>query len=213
MSRIQSSQGRNKNNSSIYMSNKASRDYSRSETIKRFNQEIPFIEGFITKENQDQLNSEQALTNFYEYALDSYKKKLYDNLLKELEMNKNLIYIGTKESFNIVIIKIKCLMKLMIEKYENDMNEVNDEQISVKEYIYKIQKEFLKINAIIKKDDYYENEAITNIYCKFLIYLIKIIQKKEEYFKSLAYITLGINMIKIFFIKKGVAKNIKLYKR
>ena len=56
------------------MSNKASRDYSRSETIKRFNQEIPFIEGFITKENQDQLNSEQALTNFYEYALDSYKK-------------------------------------------------------------------------------------------------------------------------------------------
>ena len=213
MSRIQSSQGRNKNNSSIYMSNKASRDYSRSETIKRFNQEIPFIEGFITKENQDQLNSEQALTNFYEYALDSYKKKLYDNLLKELEMNKNLIYIGTKESFNIVIIKIKCLMKLMIEKYENDMNEVNDEQISVKEYIYKIQKEFLKINAIIKKDDYYENETITNIYCKFLIYLIKIIQKKEEYFKSLAYITLGINMIKIFFIKKGVAKNIKLYKR
>ena len=195
------------------MSNKASRDYSRSETIKRFNQEIPFIEGFITKENQDQLNSEQALTNFYEYALDSYKKKLYDNLLKELEMNKNLIYIGTKESFNIVIIKIKCLMKLMIEKYENDMNEVNDEQISVKEYIYKIQKEFLKINAIIKKDDYYENETITNIYCKFLIYLIKIIQKKEEYFKSLAYITLGINMIKIFFIKKGVAKNIKLYKR
>ncbi len=175
MSRIQSSQGRNKNNSSIYMSNKASRDYSRSETIKRFNQEIPFIEGFITKENQDLLNSEQALTNFYEYALDSYKKKLYDNLLKELEMNKNLIYIGTKESFNIVIIKIKCLMKLMIEKYENDMNEVNDEQISVKEYIYKIQKEFLKINAIIKKDDYYENETITNIYCKFLIYL-------KEYF-------------------------------
>ncbi len=84
-------------------------------------------------------------------------------MLKELEMNKNLIYIGTKESFNIVIIKIKCLMKLMIEKYENDMNEVNDEQISVKEYIYKIQKEFLKINAIIKKDDYYENETITNI--------------------------------------------------
>ena len=213
MSRIQSSQGRNKNNSSIYMSNKASRDYSRSETIKKYNPEIPFIEGFIVKENQDQLNSEQALTNFYEYALDSYKKKLYDNLLKELEMNKNLMYIGTKESFNIVIIKIKCLMKLMIEKYENDMNEINDEQISVKEYINIIQKEFIKINAIIKVNDDYEYETITEIYCKFLIYLIKIIQKKEEYFKSLAYITLGINMIKIFFIKKGVAKNIKLYKR
>jgi len=213
MSRIQSSQGRNKNNSSIYMSNKASRDYSRSETIKKYNPEIPFIEGFIVKENQDQLNSEQALTNFYEYALDSYKKKLYDNLLKELEMNKNLMYIGTKESFNIVIIKIKCLMKLMVEKYENDMNEINDEQISVKEYINKIQKEFIKINAIIKVNDDYEYETITEIYCKFLIYLIKIIQKKEEYFKSLAYITLGINMIKIFFIKKGVAKNIKLYKR
>ena len=83
----------------------------------------------------------------------------------------------------------------MVEKYENDLNDINDEQMSVKDYINKIQKEFLKINPYIKSDDSDEYETITQIYCKFLIYLIKFSQRKEEYFKSLAYITLGINMI------------------
>ena len=81
-------------------------------------------------------------------------------------------------------------MKLMIEKYENDLNDINDEQMSLKEYVNAIQKEFWKLNTIIKVDDNYEYETLTQIYCKFLIYLIKFIQKKEEYFKSLAYITL-----------------------
>ena len=175
--------------------------------------EMISIENFTTKENPDQLNVEQALTNFYEYALDSYKKKLYDNLIKELEINKNLLYPGNKESFDIVIIKIKCLMKLMVERYENDLNEINEEQTPLKDYVIRIQREFLKLNTIIKPDDFYEYETITQIYCKCLIYLIKFIQKKEEYFKSLAYITLGINMVKIFFIRKKVAKDIKLYKR
>ena len=213
MSRVKSSQGRNKISLSVHIPNKKSDYISKSEKIRRFNQEMISIENFTTKENPDQLNVEQALTNFYEYALDSYKKKLYDNLIKELEINKNLLYPGNKESFDIVIIKIKCLMKLMVERYENDLNEINEEQTPLKDYVIRIQREFLKLNTIIKPDDFYEYETITQIYCKFLIYLIKFIQKKEEYFKSLAYITLGINMVKIFFIRKKVAKDIKLYKR
>ena len=212
MSRIKSSEGRDKTSSSFRLSNKSLSHIIRSEKTNKFNQEIFLIDNF-TNENQEQLNIEQALTNFYDYALDSYKKKLYDNLIKEIEMNKNLLYNRNIESFKIVIIKIKCLMKLMIEKYENDLNDINDEQMSLKEYVNAIQKEFWKLNTIIKVDDNYEYETLTQIYCKFLIYLIKFIQKKEEYFKSLAYITLGINMVKIFFIRKKVTKDIKLYKR
>ena len=210
MSRINSSKGRIKTNSSN-ISNKTSPEFSKKDITRKFNQDIPLIENFSPNENAN--NIEQALINFYEYSIDSYKKKLYDNLLKELEMNKYLLYMGKKESFNIFIIEIKCLMKLMVEKYENDLNEINDEQMSVKEYINVIQKEFSKINTIIKRDDYSQYETITQIYCKFLIYLIKFSQKKEEYYKSLGFITLGINMIKIFFIRKKVTTNLKLYKR
>ena len=210
MSRINSSKGRIKTNSSN-ISNKTSPELSKKDNTRKFDQDMPLIENFSSTESAN--NIEQALINFYEYSIDSYKKKLYDNLLKEIEMNKNLLYMGTKESFNIFIIEIKCLMKLMVEKYENDLNEINDEQMSVKEYINVIQKEFFKINTIIKRDDYSQFETITQIYCKFLIYLIKFSQKKEEYYKSLGFITLGINMIKIFFIRKKVTKNLKLYKR
>ena len=103
MSRVKSSQGRNKISLSVHIPNKKSDYISKSEKIRRFNQEMISIENFTAKENPDQLNVEQALTNFYEYALDSYKKKLYDNLIKELEINKNLLYPGNKESFDIVI--------------------------------------------------------------------------------------------------------------
>ena len=99
--------------------------------------------------------------------MDSYHKNLYDNLLKEIEINKNLLYTETKESFKIFIIEIKCLMKLMVEKYENDLNDINDEQMSVKDYINKIQKEFLKINPYIKSDDSDEYENILDN--KFLL--------------------------------------------
>ena len=186
-------------------------DFSRKSKLKKFKKEL--IDNFSTKENQDVLNTEKTLINFYGYCLDSYNKKLYSNLLKDIDKNQNLLYIGTKESFNIFIIEIKCLMKLMKEKYESELNEITYGKMSVNEYIINIEKEFEKINSILKRDDYYEYETLTQIYCKFLIYLIIFCKKKEEFFKSLAYITLGINMIKIFFIRKKVTKNIKLYKR
>ena len=186
-------------------------DFSRKSRLKKFKKEL--IDIFSTKENQDVLNTEKTLINFYGYCLDSYNKKLYANLLKDIDKNQNLLYIGTKESFNIFIIEIKCLMKLMKEKYESELNEITYGKMSVNEYIINIEKEFEKINSILKRDDYYEYETLTQIYCKFLIYLIIFCKKKEEFFKSLAYITLGINMIKIYFIRKKVTKNIKLYQR
>ena len=147
MQRIKSSQERNKENSSLFLSNKNISHLSKSARANKIdrNVEIHLVENFSSNENQENINVEEILVNFYKYSLDSYKKKLYENLLKELEMNNNLLYKGNKESFNIVIIKIKCLMKLMVEKYENELNEINDEQMSLKDYINKIQRVFLEI--------------------------------------------------------------------
>ena len=145
-------------------------DFSRKSRLKKFKKEL--IDIFSTKENQDVLNTEKTLINFYGYCLDSYNKKLYANLLKDIDKNQNLLYIGTKESFNIFIIEIKCLMKLMKEKYESELNEITYGKMSVNEYIINIEKEFEKINSILKRDDYYEYETLTQIYSKFLIYNI-----------------------------------------
>jgi len=104
-------------------------------------------------------------------------------------------------------------MKLMIEKYDSDLNDLNKAILPPREYILKIQNEFAKIDKIINAKDKDEYEVITQMYFKFLIYLIKYTQKKEEFFKSLVYITLGINMMKIFFVKRKIATEIKTYKR
>ena len=210
MSRINITKDRNNTDLSVYIKRNSS-DFSRKSQLKIIKRKL--IGNFETKEKQDSLNNEKTLINFVCYCLDSYNKKLYENLLIDIDKNQNLLYIGTKESFNIYIIKIKCLMKLMLEKYEKELNEIINGHMSVNEYIINIEREFEKINSILKRDDYYEYETLTQIYSKFLIYLIVFCKKKEEYFKSLAYITLGINMIKIFFIRKKVTKNIKLYKR
>ena len=42
--------------------------------------------------------------------------------------------------------------------------------MSLKDYINKIQRVFLEINAITKDDDCYEYVTITQVYCKFLMY-------------------------------------------
>ena len=46
----------------------------------------------------------------------------------------------------------------------------------------------------------------------FSFLLSKISLKREDYLKSLGFITLGINMLKVFIIKKKVASDIKTYK-
>ena len=168
MSRINSTKGRNKTDSSI-TSNKNSSDYSKKSQLKKLTKDLASIDNFSSKENPDSLNIEQALINFYDYCLDSYNKKLYENLLKEIDINKKMLYRGTRESFNIFIIEIKCLLKLMIEKYENDLNEINEGQMSVSEYINNIQREFSKLNYIINIFNYIWSKK-RRIFQKFSIY-------------------------------------------
>ena len=80
-----------------------------------------------------------------------------------------------------------------------------------KEYINRIINEFKKIDKIINKNSKYENEKITQVYCNFLIFIILYEIRKENILKSGAYITLGINMMKIYFIKDIIAIDVKTY--
>ena len=81
----------------------------------------------------------------------------------------------------------------------------------VKEYTNRILNEFKKMKILINKNSKYENEIITQVYCKFLIFLSLYESKKDNRIKSFSYITLGLNMMKIYFVKDNIATDIKTY--
>ena len=142
----------------------------------------------------------------------SYSQKLYYDLIKDIEEKENLLYPNSLMSFKIKILKIKVFLKLLMEEYNNYLQVRNKTFYGLDEIIHKINNEFQIVAILLNNKDSYEFEITTQIYCKFLYLLSKISLKRENYLKSLGYITLGINMIKIFFIRKKFSSDIKIYK-
>ena len=141
----------------------------------------------------------------------SYSKKSYKDLIKEIEEKENLLYYNSMMTFEIKVLKIKGLMKLLMEEYNNYLQSKVKTFHELDSFIHKIQNEFNIVKMLLINNSYV-NEIITQIYCKFLFLLSKISLKREDYLKSLGFITLGINMLKVFIIKKKVASDIKTYK-
>lgn len=170
------------------------------------------IEITINEENKKKEELKLSLEHLYDGFLEEYNKKNYCDLITEIEAKEELFYINSIESFKIYIIKIKSIIKLMINDYYKAIIKDNHTSDSiVKEYINRIINEFKKIDKIINKNSKYENEIITQVYCNFLIFIILYEIRKENILKSLAYITLGINMMKVYFIKDRIATEIKTY--
>ena len=182
-----------------------------------------FLENTTIKEEQIDIDINTNITenlSFKEEQLSllldsfetSYSQKLYYDLIRDIEEKENLLYQNSLMSFKIKILKIKAFLKLLLEEYNNYLQDKNKTFHRLDEIIHKINKEFLIVSQISNNADSYEYEMTTQIYCKFLYLLSKINLKKENYLKSLGYIILGINMMKIFFIRKKISSDIKTYK-
>ena len=141
----------------------------------------------------------------------SYSNKFYKELIKDIEEKEDLLYKNSLMSFKIKILKIKGLMKLLLKEYNNYLQVKNKTFHDLDEKIHKIKKEFVITSTLMNNTDSYVYETTTQIYGKFLYILSKISLEKEDYIKNLGYITLGINMLKIFFIRKKFATDIKTY--
>ena len=182
-----------------------------------------FLENTTIKEEQIDIDINTNITenlNFKEEQLSllldsfetSYSQKLYYDLIRDIEEKENLLYQNSLMSFKIKILKIKAFLKLLLEEYNNYLQDKNKTFHRLDEIIHKLKKEFPVVSLISNNEDSYEYEMTTQIYCKFLYLLSKINLKKENYLKSLGYIILGINMMKIFFIRKKISSDIKTYK-
>ena len=155
---------------------------------------------------------EKQLSLLLEAFENSYEKKSYRDLIKDIEEKEDLLYENSKMSYEIKIIKIKGLLKLLMVEYNNFLQLKNKNFHELDIIIQKIKNEFNIIIVLLIKNDPYIYEITTQTYCKFLYLLSKISIKKEDYLKSLGYVSLGINMLKIFFLKSKIASDINTYK-
>ena len=188
-------------------------DYGYNNIIN--NEKDEFSESSESQDTTIQENKEKQLVILIEKYTKLYnsKEKIYSNIIKEIDIEKHLFYKGSINSFNLMILKIKCLFKLLKEKFDTILT--SKEQRNYYEVdlsIQKIKNEFKKINYIISEDNKYEYEILTQVYCKFLFIMSIISSKKEEYIKSLSYVALGVNTLKVFFVRQGIATDIETYK-
>ena len=154
---------------------------------------------------------EKQLSLLLEVFATTYEKKTYPELIKDIEEKEILLCSKSIMSFKIMIIKVKCLMKVLLNEYDNLLKFANNNYHELDNVIQKIQNEFQKISKMVINNNTYEFEILTQVYCKFLFLLSKISLKKEDSIKSLGFISLGINMLKAFFIRKQKANDIKTY--
>ena len=162
-------------------------------------------------ENEDNSYMEKQLSLLLEVFTITYSKKTYKELIKEIEEKEILLYSNSIISFKIMVLKIKCLLKLLLLEYNNLLISKNINYHDIDNASQNIQNEFKRISNMLINNNAYEYEIMTQVYCKYLYLLSKISLKKENNIKSLGFVILGINMLKTFFIKAKIAIDIKTY--
>ena len=170
------------------------------------------IESEDSTYNENREKQLKILTEKYTKLYHS-KEKLFSNIIKEIDIENHLFYKGSINAFNLMILKVKCLLKLLKEKFEHVLNSKDQRNFyEIDLYLPKLKNEFRKLIYIISEDSKYEYEIITQVYCNFLFIMAIISTKKEEHIRSLCYITLGVNMLKVFFVRQNKATDIETYK-
>ena len=165
------------------------------------------------EEDKNEKEKEKKLDFLYHKYINSYRKKKYDDIIKDISNKKNLFNKKSPMSFNIFLLKLKCLLKGLKNEFIEliQLKNLKNNYLEISKMIHKILKEFKAISSIIDSDNKRNYEQITQIYCKFMLYLSLISKLKEEYIKSFEYLILGINSLRIYFIKQGTALDIKTY--
>ena len=152
--------------------------FKTKDTSKRYNNlqnsfkedSIIFVENVniemltINEENKKKEELKISLEHLLEGYIEQYNKNNYLELITDVETKEELFYKNSIESFKIYILKIKSIIKLMINDYYKAINKDNNSsQNIVKEYSNRIINEFNKINMIVNRNSKYENEIITQV--------------------------------------------------
>lgn len=168
----------------------------------------------LDKKYNEEREKQLELLNIQYSKIYNQRERKFSSIVNEIEPEESLFYKESLMSFNLIIIKIKCFLQILKEKITYFLKT----KIELRNYyeietcIQKIKSEFNKINRIIDKKNKYEYEIITQVYSKFLYMMSNISLIKDDYVKSLSYLTLGINMLRVFFMRREIAMDIETYR-
>ena len=190
-------------NISKYEYNSFNNDNSKSSSIKSSDRKY-------NEEREKQLE----LLNIQYSKIYNQRERKFSSIVIEIEAEESLFYKESLMSFNLIIIKIKCFLQILKEKITIFLKTKIELRnfYEIETYIQKIKNEFNKIYRIIDKKNKYEYEIIIQVYSRFLYIMSNISLIKDDYVKSLSYLSLGINMLKIFFVRREIATDIETYK-
>ena len=96
------------------------------------------------KENEDPEQDnymESQLALLYDIFLNSYLKKVFTDLIKDIEEKEILLYSNSIMSFKIMILKIKCLIKTLMIEYNNTLQLKGQHFNELDTIVLKIQNE------------------------------------------------------------------------
>ena len=74
-------------------------------------------------DNKEENSLDKQLSFLLEVFLTSYSKKHFQELVKDIE-EKEILLSSNILSFKILIIKIKCLLKLLLKEYNNILQRI-----------------------------------------------------------------------------------------
>ena len=156
---------------------------------------------------------EQQLALIYENLLLLYFKKLYTNILQEIDGKEEILFKDSIMSFNIYMIKIKTHIKYLKTRFNEFLSANNSipNYFEIETLLITLNTDFKNIEYLLNSESDYEYEQFTENYCKYLLLLSLIKLKKEATLEAFCYINLGISLLKIFFIRKKMSNNIKIY--
>lgn len=159
-------------------------------------------------------DKENKIKQMYEHALFAFNEKKYETIITIITHNEKFFFKNSESSFNMLKMKIRAklkLLKIMFEPIYFGKNKIK--------YTYKIEKELLCIQKDFDKlmeindnnIDKQQEEICNQIYCHMLLYYSILWKIRNDYVKSLSYICLALNLLKIFFLKYGKANEIGTY--
>ena len=168
----------------------------------------------LDKKYNNEREKQLELLNIQYSKIYNQRERKFSSIVNEIETEENLFYKKSLMSFDLLILKIKCFLQILKEKITYFLKTKIELRnfYEIESYIQKIKNEFNKINRIIDKSNKYEYEIITQVYSRFLYIMSNISLIKDDYVKSLSYLSLGINMLKVFFMRRKIATDIETYR-
>ncbi len=172
---------------------------------------LNFIQGFFLKNEME--NQEKKIKRIYKYTLIAFNEKKYDKVISIISNNENLFYKNSPNSFNMLKMKIRVKLKRIKIIYEQIYLGKNKIQYTylIEKELLSIQQDFDKLMDINDNSNEIQEEICNQIYCHILLDYSILWKLRKDYLKSLSYVNLGLNLLKIFFLKYGKANEIGTY--